>query len=186
MTRASIDDVLGEHPFAQVAELDHQDDAVRRPCARGGRGQGLEHATLGVEAGVGVPHDRSTWLSIGDRIRVTRPCTPRSTQRLEVLDAGVAEADAAAAQHRGGDRGRARGRLGHPGDPDAARRASRSTRMRVLCSISSRSISSRGALIERSGARASVELRERASTMSTRRSGGRVSGSVAGMPSSSS
>ena len=150
----SGDDRRRQDALAEVAELDHEHDVVACPAARRRRRERPRARELGVEAGRSRAGRRaSTWLSMGERIRVRGGDQPRGVETREVLDPGVTEPGGAAAEHRRGDaRASPSVALVTAVDPDARGRRAGRPATRVLCSIAVEvDLEPRGASPERLG-----------------------------------
>ena len=178
-------EIAGHDAFPEIAELDHEHDAVEPARGLRGERERTNRVDPGVEAHVGVRDDAGRLAEHrraqeGHRGRDLRP-----THGLYVLDAGVAQPPHASAQQRAGDGRRSEGGLRDAGDGDSPAGQPCHQRPRIVADLVEVDLESRRA--HRTPAiSVSARCGNAEQTMSARCSGGRVSASVAGMPSSRS
>ncbi len=178
-------EVGGQDPFAEIAGLDHKQDAVDPTLGDGGLRQAPQHGELGVGAHVGVGHDPVDLAEHGGAEEGDRGGHTGPAQGLDVLDAGVAEAGDPGGDQLVGDGGRAHGPLGDRGDLDAPRAEALDERAGVVTELGEVDLQA-GRHHRAPAVSSSPSWGKAASTMATSSAVGRVSASVAGMPSSAS
>ncbi len=156
-----------------------------RPASLRGAREFPDDVELGVEAHVGVRDDA---IHLAEHRRADerhRRRYARAAHRFDVLDARVAEPTYAGPQQRAGDLGRAEGRLRDARDRDPLDGQPFDQRAGVVVDLVEVDLQSRrGHCAPALTFSSSSGNADR--TISTRRSGDRVSASVAGMPSSHS